>query len=132
MAVPVPPPKGSPTTATAPFDDRATDVPNAPAPAGGASCTPEDHDPPLKVYTVARLVEGSPTRTVVPLEDVASAEPKAWEPAGGVRSDCWIHGSTRTGYTARWSLKMMRTLVPETPRRAGRTLPVASVTLSDE
>ena len=81
---------------------------------------------------MAWLASGSPTRTVVPFDDVASAEPKAWEPVGGVRSDCWIHGSTRTGYTACRSLNMMRTLVPETPRRAGRTLPVASVTLSDE
>src|SRR5271169_2096422 len=49
VAAPAAPFAGSPIIATVPFEESATDVPNAPLPAGGFKVVPADHEPPLSV-----------------------------------------------------------------------------------
>ena len=79
---------GSPTTATEPEFDNATEVPNSAELVGTARSVPSFHES-AKVYTVAAPVplsppKGSPTRAVVPDPESATDVPKAPSSAGAV------------------------------------------------
>ena len=117
---------GSPTSASAPVAGRATEVPNADAPAGIGSGVPPDQLPLAKLYPVTAPVPeppvGSPTSAVVPSPERATDVPNAASVAGAVSDVPADHDPLA-------KVKTVASPVPESPPPGSPT--IAVVPLAD-